>query len=114
MRKIIKINSLLYKSNNFNYGQLLLNKNIILTIRSDFLNNTISSTKIKKFEKLLNLYNNKIISYTTLKFLLNKNNKSISIKSDYSFLNLLTEFSWESGLLINKNKQSKSITFTKK
>ena len=109
MQTILKVNSLLYKSNNFKYGQLLLNKNIILTTRSDLLTKHISLKSIKNFEKLVNLYNNKIISYTTLKFLLNKFNKNLNTSSDYSFLKLLLELSWESGIFLNKG-----MTFTKR
>jgi hypothetical protein len=111
MQKINKLNFLLHKSNNFNYGHLLLNKNIILTLRSDlYQTNTYS---IKKFEKLLVLHNNKRISYTSFRFLLNKTSKKITSKSDYSFLKTLTELSWESGILVNNKKRIKSITFTK-
>tara|TARA_R110001592_G_scaffold150202_3_gene375984 strand:- start:11141 stop:11485 length:345 start_codon:yes stop_codon:yes gene_type:complete len=113
MQKIIKLNSLLYKSNNFNYGQLLLNKNIILTVRSDLLNKNIYFKKIKKLEKLLILYNKKIISYTTLNFLVKKNNKIINTKSNYSFLKILTELSWESGILIRNKEKINNITFSK-
>ena len=110
MQKIIKQNSLLYKSNNFNYGQLLVNKNIILTLRSDLLNNNFNLTKIKRFEKLLDLYNKEVISYTTLKFL---TNKKFNIKSDYSFLKVLTELSWESGILIKNNTKINFLNFNK-
>jgi hypothetical protein len=110
MQKIIKLNSLLYKSANFSYGHLSSGKNIIITIRSDFSKKKSYSTKIKNSEKLLILFNDQRISYTTLIFLLNKTSKVINSNSDYSFLKTLTELSWESGILLSENK---NITFTK-
>jgi hypothetical protein len=115
MQKINKINSILYKSNKFNYGQLLVNNNVLLSVRSDILQNKfILSNKFIKFNKLLNLYNKKIISYNTFNFLSKKLNL-ISKKSNfkYSFLNVLVEFAWESGLLLKDKKKTKKLTFIK-
>jgi hypothetical protein len=111
MKKKNNLNSLLYKSNTFNYGQLLLNNIVILTIKSDFFKNKSSSLQVKVLKIL---YNNKIISYTTLIFFLNKTKKIINSKSDFSFLKVLTELGWESGILVKNNKKCKSIIYHKK
>ena len=113
MRKTIKLNFLLRKSNKFNYGQVLIKKKVVLTARSNLFSLTNPYlSNIKDFKQLLGLYDNNKISYTTLNFLLKKFNKKFNFKSDYSFLKVLTEFSWESGILLKKNKEINSVTFT--
>jgi hypothetical protein len=111
MKKIIKSKFLFYESNTCNYGQLLLNNNVILTVKSDLFNNKIHLTKLNILEKL---YNDKLISYTTLIFILYKNNKVINYKSDLYFLQVLIEFGWESGTLFKNKKKYEKIIFFKK
>jgi len=107
MLKFFKLHFLVYKSNINNYGQVLLNNNIILTIKSNLFNKNKISYKFLKLYLI-----NKKIKYTTLIFLLNKSNKNINVKSSYSFLKFLTELSWESGILLKNRKKIKTITFT--
>jgi hypothetical protein len=110
MQKIIKLNSLVYKSTNFIYGYLSSDKKVLITIRSDLSKKRNYSIKRKNFEKLLHLFNDQKISYTTLIFLLNRTSKIINSNSDYSLFKVLTELSWESGIFLNKKKD---ITFIK-
>ena len=85
MQKINKINSIVYKSNKFNYGQLLINNKVLLSVRSDILKNKfILSNKVSKFNKLLDLYNKEIISYSTFYFLSKKLN-FVSKKSKFKY-----------------------------
>jgi hypothetical protein len=102
------LKSLLYKSNTFNYGQLLLNNIVILTVKSEFLSFKKSDLTVRILKKL---YNDKRISYTTLSFFFKKTKKLITYKADVSFLKLLTELAWESGLLLEKKIKCKCITF---
>ena len=103
-----KLKSLLHKSNTFNYGQLLLNNVVILTIKSNLFKSKDFLLKVEIFEKL---YNNKIISYTTLIFFLNKEKKIVGAKSNFSFLKILTELGGESGILLENKKECKNIIF---
>jgi uncharacterized cysteine cluster protein YcgN (CxxCxxCC family) len=104
MQKIIKSKILFYNSNKFNYGQLLINKNIILTIKSSLLTNYEHdySYRNKTFNKCILLFNNKIISYNSLNLLCAKNYKTIKVKDKYRFSKLLTELIWESGVSLRK------------
>jgi hypothetical protein len=99
-------NYLLYKSNNHNYGQILVNNVVLLTINPILFNNKIKFIEFKTIKKL---YNTRIISCITLNFLLNK--KTIKSNSDCFFLQILTELGLESGILY---KKCKNITFNKK
>ena len=111
MRKLKNLKSVIYNSNKFKYGQMIVKNDVILTIRSDFLSHQkILINKEIYFFNLLNLYNSNNISYTTIKFLLKKFNLVNKLESNYSFLNLLTEFSWESGIISNKERE---LTFIK-
>lgn len=103
---MIKFNSLLYKSNKFNYGQILINNKVILTNRSDL--HITENLNIRE-KKILNLYNKKIISYSTFKYLLSKIDNNFN-KKNYFFFKIMGELVWESGLL----KKSKNIIFIKK
>jgi len=106
-----KLKPLLYKSNHFNYAQLTLNDDIILSLRSDLFNKDSLHREVESLEKLTLLYNNNIISYNTLRFFIKKRNKVITFKSDYSFLKALVELSWESGILLNNDNKINNITF---
>jgi hypothetical protein len=104
------IKTLLYKSNKFNYGQILVDNEVLLTNGSNLYIGKNNSFKEKKeFKKLLGLYNTKKISYTTLNFLNKKFNDKFDNNKNYSFLNILIELSWESGIFSKKN-----INFRKK
>jgi len=110
MLKVFQLHFLVYKSNINNYGQISLNKNIILTTQSNLFNKDFVINKIS--DNLLKLYINNKVSYNTLIFLTKKSNKRIDYKSDYSFLNFLIELSWESGILSKNKKKIKTITFS--
>jgi hypothetical protein len=105
---MISIKPLFYKSNKFNYCQILINKKIFLSIRSDFsLLKELNLKEKTQLEKILHLYKNNKISYTTVKFFLQKLNPYNSFsKMNYSLLNIITEFAWESGFIKNDNKLS--------
>ena len=113
MKNKIKLNSLLTKSNKFNYAQLLTNDNVMLTVRSDIgISKELVIKNSNEFTKVIDLYNNKIIKYSTLLFILNKFNRIDGLKSDYSYLNVLVELGWESGILLDRNKKLKKLSFT--
>ena len=94
-----------YKSNKFNYFQIIKDKGVCLGIRSDI-------PRIKKLnfnkelKKLVLLYNNNKISYKTIFFISKKLSPYgfKSIKENNLFLKLGLEFTWESGLFIREKK----------
>lgn len=102
MQKVIKSNPILNKFNKSKYGQILYDKNIILTIQSILQKNN-HSEEVKQFPDLLNLYNKKIISYTTfIYFVLKKSYKNTYLESNNLLFNKLTELNWESGFSLIK------------
>ena len=112
-----KIRPILKKSNKHKYAQVLIENEVILTTRSDssskycqnnYKNEVHNLSRLSKnseeFKKLIILYNDKKISYRTLKFLIDKFSKIESYTDLY--LNLITEFSMESGFIKNTKKFS--------
>jgi hypothetical protein len=107
----MKINSIVNKSNNFKYARVLINNNIVLSTRSDIkISNHNKVTEQKNLVGALDLYNSNRIKYSTFLYIQKKFSKLYSNnKSVLSFLTVLTELSWESGLVLNRE-----LIFTKK
>jgi hypothetical protein len=99
MQKIIKLNPIF---NKFKNTQILDDETIKLIIKP-ILQKSNHSEKIKQSQNLFNLYNKKIISYTTLLyFILKKNHKNNYTKSNNFLFNELNELKWESGFFLTK------------
>ena len=105
----MKVNSIVTKSNNFNYARVIVDNNIVLSTRSDikFFEYFNNHHQKHEFTKVLSLYNSGVIKYSTVLYVKRKFSKLYNNKQETSFLNILTEFSWESGLVSNKG-----LTFT--
>jgi len=106
----MKVNSIVTKSNNFNYARVIVDNNIVLSTRSDikFFEYFNNHHQKHEFTKVLSLYNSGVIKYSTVLYVKRKFSKLYNNKQETSFLNILSEFSWESGLVSNKG-----LTFTK-
>ena len=118
MKYPTKIHSAIRASNKYRYGQIKKDNKILLCLRSDKSRKKllgsdnileIPNENIKPLEQVLALYNNGNISYSTLCYIYNKLGVSSSFKDD-DFLHVLTEFSWESGILGDQ----KYLTFKRK
>lgn len=100
-----EIKPLFYKSNKFNYFQIIKEKKICLGIRSDI--SMIKDLNFnKKIKELTLLYNNNKISYKTILFISKKFNPYgfKSKKKNNLFLKSGLELIWESGLFIREKK----------
>jgi hypothetical protein len=106
----MKISSRLKKTNKFNYVQVAIDNEVRLGARSDIkLFAGPCALQNEDSKKVLTLYNNKKVKYSTLVFIAKKFESSFTNKTESRFLNLLTEFEWESGLILHRE-----LNFVKK